>query len=301
MKRSLILVALVAGAASFPLLAHKQWLLPSSTVVAGKEAWVTVDAAVSNQLYYPDHVPMRLDNLVVTAPDGSTLQPQNPVTGKYRSVFDVQLEQDGTYRIANVNAGLSARWDTAESLAAAKAAKDKPAPPAAWAGLAGLAGPAAPGGGRGGFLRNATPEDLATRIPKDAKNVQVTESIGRVETFVTKGATSSVTASGKGLELVPVTHPNDLFAGEEATFKLVIDGQPAAGLEIEIVRGATRYRNAQQEITRKTAADGSFTVTLPEPGMYWLEASTSDGKTSSPQAGQRRRLSYVATLEVLPQ
>ena len=34
--------------------------------------------------------------------------------------------------------------------------------------------------------------------------------------------------------------------------------------------------------------------------MYWLEASTQDGKTSVPQASQRR-LSYVATLEVLPQ
>jgi len=293
MKRSLILAALVVTSVSFPALAHKQWLLPSSTVVAGNEAWVTVDAAVSNQLYYPDHVPMRLDNVVVTAPDGSTLKPQNPATGKYRSVFDVQLGQDGTYRIANVNAGLSARWDTPESLAAAKAAKGKPAP------AGGMGGPGGPGG-RGGFLRNATPEDLATRIPKDAKNVQVTESIGRVETFVTKGATSPVTASGKGLELVPVTHPNDLFAGEEATFKLVVDGQPAAGLEVEIVRGATRYRNAQQEITLKTAADGSFSVTWPEPGMYWLETSTTDGKTTSPQAKQRR-LSYVATLEVLPQ
>ena len=68
----------------------------------------------------------------------------------------------------------------------------------------------------------------------------------------------------------------------------------------EIVRGATRYRNAQEEITLKAAADGSFTVTWPEPGMYWLETSTTDGKTSSPQAKQRR-LSYVATLEVLPQ
>lgn len=294
MKRPLILAALVAIAIPHQALAHKQWLLPSSTVLAGKEAWVTVDAAVSNQLYYPDHVPMRLDNIVITAPDGSTASPQNPATGKYRSVFDVQLDQDGTYRIANVNAGLSARWDTKESLAAAKAGKDKPAP------AGGMGGAGGPGGGRGGFLRNATVEDLTTKIPKDALNVQVTEGIGRVETFVTKGATSALKASGKGLELVPVTHPNDLFAGEEATFRLTIDGQPAAGLEVEIVRGATRYRNAQQEITLKTAADGSFTVTWPEAGMYWLEASKQDEKVSVPQAKQRR-LSYVATLEVLPQ
>lgn len=290
MKRSTLALAAVLCLLPLTAAAHKQWLVPSSTVVAGNDPWVTVDAAVSNQLYYPDHVPMRLDNVVVTAPDGSALKPQNPATGKYRSVFDVQLQQEGTYRITNLNAGLSARWDTAESLAAAKAAQANP--PAA----------GGPGGGgpRGGFLRNATPEDLATKIPKDAKNVQVTEGIGRVETFVTRGAPSDITLTGKGLELAAVTHPNDLVAGEEATFKLMVDGKPAAGLEIEIVRGATRYRNAQDEINVTTAADGSFKVTWPEAGMYWLETSTTDARTSAPQAKQRR-LSYVATLEVLPQ
>jgi uncharacterized GH25 family protein len=97
-----------------------------------------------------------------------------------------------------------------------------------------------------------------------------------------------------------VTHPNDLFAGEEATFKLLVDGQPAAGVEVEIIRGGTRYRNAQDEIKVTTDANGEFSVTWPEPGMYWLDASTQDDKVSMPQAKQRR-LGYVATLEVLPQ
>ena len=50
----------------------------------------------------------------------------------------------------------------------------------------------------------------------------------------------------------------------------------------------------------KTDANGEFVVTWPEAGMYWLETGTEDDKTSLPQAKQRR-LSYVATLEVLPQ
>lgn len=49
-----------------------------------------------------------------------------------------------------------------------------------------------------------------------------------------------------------------------------------------------------------TDANGEFSVTWPEAGMYWLETSSTDNKTSLPQAKQRR-LSYVATLEVLPQ
>ena len=293
MKRISLLAALIAAAIPFSALAHKQWLVPSSTVLAGKDPWITVDAAISNALYYPDHNPMRLDNIVITAPDGSTHKPQNPATGKYRSVFDVQLSQQGTYRIANVNAGVSARWDTPESLAAAKAAKDNPAP-----ATGGMGGPG--GAARGGMLRNATAEDLATKIPKDATNVQVTEAIGRVETFATNGSPSDIKATGKGLELVAVTHPNDLFAGEAATFRFVVDGKPAAGLEIEIVRGGTRYRNAQGEIKATTDAKGEFSVTWPESGMYWLETATTDSKTSVPQAKQRR-LSYVGTFEVLPQ
>ena len=66
------------------------------------------------------------------------------------------------------------------------------------------------------------------------------------------------------------------------------------------VRGETRYRNAQDEIKATTDAKGEFTVTWPEAGMYWLETGTEDDKTSIPQA-EKRRLSYVVTLEVLPQ
>jgi len=69
---------------------------------------------------------------------------------------------------------------------------------------------------------------------------------------------------------------------------------------VEITRGATRYRNAQEEIKVTTDANGEFSVTWPQAGMYWMETGTEDNKTSIPQANVRR-LSYVATLEVLPQ
>lgn len=51
MKRSTL--ALAAALCLLPLsaIAHKQWLVPSATVVAGTDPWITIDAAVSNQLY----------------------------------------------------------------------------------------------------------------------------------------------------------------------------------------------------------------------------------------------------------
>ncbi|KFN43847.1 DUF4198 domain-containing protein [Arenimonas oryziterrae] len=266
MKTTLKFAALAfALALPFSAQAHKAWLLPSSTVVTPNE-YVTVDAAVSNDIFYFNHVPLRIDNLVVTAPDGSVVKPENLATGKYRTTFDLQLAQSGTYRLSNGSRGLSASY-----LVGTETKR--------WRGTA---------------------EAFAKEVPADAKDLQVLQSQTRVETFITAGKPSALKADGTGLELVPVTHPNDLFAGEAARFKLTIDGQPAPGLKITIVPEGIRYRAKQDEMTLTSDGDGAFSVTWPQAGRYWLEVVTTDGKTSLPQAKQRR-LSYVATLEVLPQ
>ena len=269
MKVSSKLIAL-ALALVLPLSAqaHKAWLLPSDTVLSGSDPWITVDAAVSNDLFYFNHVPLRLDALSITGPDGQSVEAENSATGKYRSTFDVHLSEPGTYRIAVVNAGLFANWEEND--------KRK-----RWRGNA---------------------ESFASEVPKDAKNLKVSQSAGRIETFVTAGRPNEVALkpTGLGLELVPVTHPNDLFAGEAATFKLFLDGKPASGLAIEIIPDGIRYRDKQNEITATSDKDGQFSVTWPSAGRYWLHTEMEDDKTSIPQATQRRA-SYVATLEVLPQ
>ena len=62
--------------------AHRQWMLPSSTTLSGADSWVTVDAAVSNDLFYFEHMPMRTDAVAVTQPDGSAGKIENAATGK---------------------------------------------------------------------------------------------------------------------------------------------------------------------------------------------------------------------------
>lgn len=266
MKTTLKIAALVlAIGLPFSAQAHKAWLLPSSTVVTQNE-YVTVDAAVSNDIFYFNHVPLRIDGLVITAPDGSVVKPENLATGKFRSTFDLQLTQAGTYRLTNGSSGLNASYKVGEETKR-------------WRGTA---------------------EAFAKEVPADAKDLQVMQGQTRVETFITAGKPTALKASGTGLELVPVTHPNDLFAGEAATFKLTVDGKPAAGLKVQIIPEGIRYRAKQDEINLTSGADGAFSVTWPNAGRYWLEVVTTDDKTSLPQAKQRR-LSYIATLEVLPQ
>ncbi|MFC3712171.1 DUF4198 domain-containing protein [Sphingoaurantiacus capsulatus] len=266
--RHLTLAALSLAAIATPAAAHRQWLLPSATVLSGNSDWVTVDAAVSNDLFYFEHQPLRLTNLQVIGPNGQPVEAQNKATGRYRSTFDVQLTQPGTYRIASVNAGLSASWKEGTETKR-------------WRGTA---------------------EGFAKEVPANATDLNVMQAAGRVETFVTAKApsTDALKPTGQGMEMVPVTHPNDIVAGEAATFQLLIDGAPAKDIEVEVVPGGIRYRDKLGDVKVKTDAEGKFSVTWPTAGMYWIEASAQDNKTSVPQA-KSRRLSYVATLEVMSQ
>lgn len=246
--------------------AHKAWLLPSATVLSD-HSWVTFDAAVSNDLFYFNHVPLRLDGLIITAPDGSRAMPAETHAMKYRNVFDLDIAQSGTYRIAIVNDGLSASY--------VNAAGEKKR----WRGMA---------------------EAMASEIPKDATRVEVSQTSGRIETFVSSGkpTTTALAPTGTGLEMIAKTHPNDLFAGETATFRFTMDGKPASNLDIEIIAGGSRYRDQQNAMRVKTDADGSVNITWRAAGMYWLEASIDDAPATVKVASKRRAM-YVATLEVL--
>ena len=61
--------------------AHRAWMLPSATVLSGEEPWITVDAAVSNDLFYFEHVPMRLKGIgeAAQAPAGGPPGMRRPV------------------------------------------------------------------------------------------------------------------------------------------------------------------------------------------------------------------------------
>ncbi len=269
--KHLMRLAALACAATVPLsaAAHKMFLLPSTTVLSqGSDAWITVDAAVSNDLFYFNHFPLALDHLAITGPDGKPVAAENKHTGKWRSSFDVHLTRPGTYRIAIVNDGLFA------SYVDAKGEKKR------WRGTA----------------------DKLGEIPADAKELRISQSQGTLNTYVTLGKPNdtALKPSGHGLELAPVTAPNDLYAGEPARFRFLLDGKPAKDLKVSVVAGGTRYRNAQDEIVATTDANGEFSITWPAAGMYWLSASLDKQPATIAKASERR-LGYVATFEVLPQ
>lgn len=270
--RLLAAAALIAAPAL--LSAHRMWMLPSGTVFSGTDSWATIDAAVSNDLFFFDHQPLRLDGIKVWQPDGSEGKLQNGATGRYRSVFDVQLDKPGTWKVGTQMSAVMGSFK-------ANGVEQRV-------------------GGRGG-PRPGQPAPLTVAdIPANATDVKLTEVSSRNEVFLTAGAptTTVLATTGKGLEFAPVTHPDELVAGEVATFRFLIDGKPAANLKVTVIPGGKRYRNDEGAMNLTTGGDGVLTVTWPTAGMYWLNATATDAKTTVPRATERR-MSYVTTLEVL--
>jgi hypothetical protein len=264
-KMSLMMLALVPAVSE----AARAWLLPSQTVLARSGGWVAVDAAMADDLFSVNQGAMNVDNaLTVTAPDGAAVTPQNPYKGRSRSSFDLELRQPGTYRVAVADSVIMARWEGEDG----KARR--------WRGA---------------------PAEMAGNIPADAAKLEVEQTQRRVEAFITVGTPTEVKgAQGSGIELIPLQHPNDLYAGETTKFRFLLDGKPAPDLAVELVAGGTRYRDAPEEMTLKTDARGEVAVTWPAPGLYWLDAGVADEKANVPNV-KKRRASYNATFEVLPQ
>lgn len=265
---ALAAIAFAAAAAALPpaAQARRAFILPSETVLS-RPGWVSFDSAVSNDLFYFTGQPLPLDTLQVLGPDGQPVEVANANTSRSRSTFDVQLQKQGTYKLTIVTTALNGQYETASGERRR------------WRG---------------------TVEQLS-EIPADAKNVRITEQLQRNEAFVTAGKPNDAALknTGSGLELVPVTHPNDLAAGEPISFRFLLDGKPAANIEVAVIAGGTRWRDRLNEMKYTTDNDGRVTMTWDSPGMYSLQAEVEDNKTTVKQA-TIRRATYAATFEMSP-
>lgn len=273
-KLTLAAVALAAALAPLSVQAHRGWLVPNVAEVEGKEPVVTIKAAISEDLFVADHRPLALDALSVTAPDGKPLKPEKLHGGLQFAAADLKLAQPGTYKVALVS----------ESAMASYKLKGEAR---RWRG---------------------SPEALGKEIPADAEELQVTTTLGRMETYVTANEPSSgvLKPAGRGLELLPLDHPTGLIAGQKTRFRALLDGKPLAGLTVGVVPGGVRYRGVLKEFAVTSDAKGEFTVNWPLAEMYWLNTSYPP-RAPAPAEGQPRpapakeRFTYSATFEVLPE
>lgn len=255
-----------------PALAHRAWIKPTTTVVSGDDEWISFDAAVANGIFTPDHFALGTEGITVTSPSGKEVAKQHEQKLRYRSVFDINVKEEGTYRVETASQSLMAFW------------KDADGKRQMW-----------PGRGKTGTL-----EEFNKAVPKKADGLEVVESSRRINVFATLGEPSedAIKPSGKGLELDGKTHPNDLYTGEEISLGFLMDGGAATGTKVTIVKDGEKYRDTDDAMNLTTDADGQIAVTFEEPGMYWLEAEFEDDNAKAP--AQKRRGMFVLVMEVLP-
>lgn len=285
-------------------LADHPFILPSSTTYAGTGNSATFDAAGSDHVFFFDHRPLQLGSIAIQKPDGTPGMPYNALQGRFRSVFDLKLDQPGTWKVASLQSMVTG---TFKQNGEERRVGGRPGMQPGGAGAAGgqqadaaRASNGPPGAPGGDGTPRRQPPVAYENIPADATDLHLTEVDSRVETFVTvdQPTVTVLQPTGKGIELDPVTHPNAIVAGETARFRFLIDGRPASGVKVTVIPAGDRYRDDAGAMVQTTGADGVVAIRWPAAGMYWLGAEAEDDKASQPRV-EKRRLTYAATLEVM--
>ncbi|WP_339615443.1 DUF4198 domain-containing protein [uncultured Gilvimarinus sp.] len=267
MKKQMM-VALAVSVMGWPLVAdaHKRWLLPTDFSLSDAEQ-VSVDFTASNNLFYVDKG-MPADGVEIIDPTGNVHAPINPVLRKRRSVFDVDIDKEGTYRV--VSGGKPMYFSSYQ-----------------------VPGEEKPSRGRGAL------DELKAKIPANATDVKFSESVSLLETYITLGAPSkNFGTSGQGIELVGGAHPNTLYADEPSRFVFNLNGKPAKGLTVEVTPDGTRYRDEEGTVAYTLDGKGAAEVNWSVPGRYLLEVGT---QVEMPEGSEiaKRYYSYSLTVEVL--
>lgn len=289
MLKQLAIAVALAGAACAAQ-AHRPWMIPNASLIESDrgDAWATIDAAISEGLFEDDFMPQKLDGLTVTGPDGASVPAPAATLGKHRSTVDIPLPKNGTYRITLAATNVMGSYKL-----------------------------------NGEMKRfRATEQTVKSEVPAGATDVRTTVNVQRQDTFVTlnKPSDAALKPLGTGLEMVAITNPTELRAGEKAKFRFQLDGKPLPNFPFSLIPGGVKYRGTLNEVRVTTDANGEATFTLPAPNMYWLSANFPAERRGPPggeggkggpggaggpggQGGpaDAKRYSYTATFEILPE
>ena len=226
-------LAALLSSAALAASAHTPYLLPTSFEVNPK-AVVGVQASFADKFFIPE-VPFGDTAFSVTGPDGQRVPFEAVHQLKLATVAEHKLpDLKGTYRLS-----------TGPRLGAIFRSWER--------------------NGKVEVIR-----DPKAVMPADAKPVAHYQSLSVSESYVTAGKPdrAALAPSGKGLEIVPVTHPNDLFAGEAFDFVVQFDGKPLASHKVDIYRSAMDLSSEHQAHSLQTDAQGRVQLALKEAGVY---------------------------------
>ncbi|KAF1723200.1 DUF4198 domain-containing protein [Pseudoxanthomonas wuyuanensis] len=265
MKTAVLLAALLGLLAVDTASAHTPYLAPASFEPM-HGGMVTLDAAFGEEFFVPevafDHSEFR-----VTAPDGSTAPIDNVQRLKTRAVLEHHLAAGkGTYRFST-GPRLGAIFRTWEVDGKQESSRD----------------PAKP-------------------LPPGARLLAHYQSLSVSEAYITAGAPTqpALKPYGKGLELVALTHPSDLYVTENFEFRIDYNGKPLAGQIVEIFRASGDRASQKPVATLTTDPQGKASFALESEGVY-LALIRYRGKAPDGAAAPMHGYNYTLSFRVLEQ
>lgn len=242
------LTALALCSLSLSVSAHTMNLLPSHYVQAKTGGFVSVELFASNSTFQADKG-TPVNGFQLYLPDGRQGEIEGSYQGKRKSLIDIALPVDGTYKLQN---GGQARYFTSYELHGEKKRLM-------------------------GDKRKA-----AAELPKEASHVVTTQGRNKAIAFVTVNAptTKVLEVTGKGLEFTLDKHPADIVAGEPVAMTLLLDGKAVSGVDVELSFDGELYRNEAGRQHFVTNSQGQLVFTPAAAGRYLLETSVEqDQKT----------------------
>ena len=270
-------LAAVALFAAVSAEARTSYILPYN--FAPTEAYVTAEAATSENVFTPEAA-LKVDSFQIIDDKGVATAAKG-AQFKEVTLFESALPHDGTFRLTTGNVEMRVMQMVEVD------GKWRP-----------MRGPAKGAAKEAAKEAGGAPAQQQPAIPADAKTVTV-KVMARADSYISlkKPSDALPPLEGKGLEIMPVSHPSRLFAGSVFDFTVMFDGKPLPAADFKIERGGDQYREASYAYSGTTAADGKAQVTFDTPGVYVIELSRKwqDGDQSDP-----KNWAYSLTLEVAP-
>jgi uncharacterized GH25 family protein len=242
-------------------LAHSPYLKPNTFTPDPKIDHVTVEAAFAEGALRPE-IAMKADGWAVIGPDGVKIALTPAASLKDATFLEVPLTANGTYRITS--------------------------------------------GERTGRVAKAGLKDGALRFiegPEGAKPDETlvdVQSVTRADVYISRGTPTAVGAAEAGVEIHPVTAPNDAYAGEAVKISVLDSGKPVAGAHVTVMRDGQIYEAQKTpELELTSDAKGEVSFTPAAPGLYLIQTRVRNA--SATHAALWISHTATLTLEVLPQ
>lgn len=234
--------------------AHTPYVVSTSDEpVMGNMA--SFDASFAERFFIPEAA-MDNSQFTITSPDGQRKPVDTQHALKTRVVLEQQLKQQGTYRISS-----GTRHGAIFVLYEVDGEKK----------------------------RAMNPKEP---LPKNAVVNEHFQSVTKADTYIShkKINTSALTVDDCGLQILPNSHPNELFSGEALTFTIFMDGKALANTKISVFSEDSDADGAIQEVT--SSEKGEIKISL-EAGRYLLRARH---RIPAPATAKAPTYSHTSTL-----